>query len=115
MQDLGKTMAAEVDKALADGVITEDEYLNIQNIQAKLQELINRTENAQYNARIKSMQMQVEGGSLSADSFKNIMDTAGEQLQKQMDAADQAFWKWLPRSNFNSKMGKSPKHSTNLI
>ncbi len=91
MQDLGKTMAAEVDKALADGVITEDEYLNIQNIQAKLQELINRTENAQYNARIKSMQMQVEGGSLSADSFKNIMDTAGEQLQKQMDAADQAF------------------------
>lgn len=91
MQELGDTMAAEVDKALADGVITEDEYLNIQSIQAKLQELINQTENAQYQAKIKSMQMQVEGGSLSADSFKNIMDTAGEQLQKQIDAADQAF------------------------
>ena len=91
MQDLGKTMAAEVDKALADGVITEDEYLNIQNIQAKLQELINRTENAQYKAKIKSMQMQVEGGKLSAESFQNIMDTAGEQLQTQLDAADQAF------------------------
>lgn len=91
MQDLGKTMAAEVDKALADGVITEDEYLNIQNIQAKLQELINQTENAQYKAKIKSMQMQVEGGSLSAESFQNIMDTAGEQLQTQLDNADQAF------------------------
>lgn len=91
MQDLGKTMAAEVDKALADGVITEDEYLNIQNIQAKLQELINQTENAQYKAKIKSMQMQVEGGSLSAESFQNIMNTAGEQLQTQLDAADQAF------------------------
>lgn len=91
MQDLGKTMAAEVDKALADGVITEDEYLNIQNIQAKLQELINQTENAQYKAKIKSMQMQVEGSSLSAESFQNIMDTAGEQLQTQLDAADQAF------------------------
>lgn len=91
MQDLGKTMAAEVDKALADGVITEDEYLNIQNIQAKLQELINRTENAQYKAKIKSMQMQVEGGKLNAESFQNIMDTAGEQLQTQLDAADQAF------------------------
>lgn len=91
MQDLGKTMAAEVDKALADGVITEDEYLNIQNIQAKLQELINRTENAQYKAKIKSMQMQVEGGKLSAESFQNIMDTAGEQLQTQLDNADQAF------------------------
>ena len=33
---MGKTMAAEVDKALADGVITEDEYLNIQNIQGKI-------------------------------------------------------------------------------
>lgn len=91
MQDLGKTMAAEVDKALADGVITEDEYLNIQNIQAKLQELINQTENAQYKAKIKSMQMQVEGSSLSAESFQNIMDTAGEQLQTQLDNADQAF------------------------
>lgn len=91
MQDLGKIMAAEVDKALADGVITEDEYLNIQNIQAKLQELINQTENAQYKAKIKSMQMQVEGGSLSAESFQNIMNTAGEQLQTQLDAADQAF------------------------
>lgn len=93
MQDLGETMAAEVDKALADGVITEDEYLNIQNIQAKLQELINQTENAQYKAKIKSMQMQVEpeGVSLSAESFQNIMDTAGEQLQTQLDNADQAF------------------------
>lgn len=93
MQDLGKTMAAEVDKALADGVITEDEYLNIQNIQAKLQELINRTENAQYKAKIKSLQIQAEseGVNLSAESFQNIMDTAGEQLQTQLDAADQAF------------------------
>ena len=91
MQDLGKTMAAEVDKALADGVITEDEYLNIQNIQAKLQELINRTENARYKAKIKSIQMQVEGGKLSAESFQNLMDTADEQLQTQLDAADQAF------------------------
>ena len=91
MQDLGEAMAAEVDKALADGVITQDEYLNIQNIQAKLQELINQTENAQYKAKIKSMQMQVDGGKLSAESFQNIMSTAGEQLQTQLDAADQAF------------------------
>lgn len=91
MQDLGETMAAEVDKALADGVITEDEYLNIQNIQAKLQELINQTENARFKARIKSMQMQVEGGKLDSESLQNIMETSGEQLQKQLDAADQAF------------------------
>ena len=56
-----------------------------------MQELINQTENAQYKAKIKSMQMQVEGGSLSAESFQNIMDTAGEQLQTQLDNADQAF------------------------
>lgn len=91
MQDLGKTMAAEVDKALADGVITEDEYLNIQNIQAKLQELINKIENAQYEAKINSMQLEIENGNLSPDTFKNLMDVAGEQLQKQMNAADQAF------------------------
>lgn len=91
MQDLGKTMAAEVDKALADGVITQDEYLNIQNIQAKLQELINQTENAQFKAKIKSMQMQVEGGKLDSESFQKIMETSGEQLQKQLDAADQSF------------------------
>lgn len=91
MQDLGKTMAAEVDKALADGVITQDEYLNIQNIQTKLQELINQTENAQFKARIKSMQMQVEGGKLDSESFQKIMETSGEQLQKQLDAADQSF------------------------
>lgn len=91
MQDLGNMMAAEVDKALADGVITQDEYLNIQSIQAKLQELINQTENAQYKAKIKSMQMQVEGGKLTSDSFQKIMDTAGEQLQSQIEAADQAF------------------------
>lgn len=91
MQDLGDMLASEVDKALADGVITEDEYLNIQNIQSKLQEFINRTENAEYTAKIKSLQLQAEGGNLTADSFKNIMSTAGEQLQSQMDAADQGF------------------------
>lgn len=91
MQDLGDMLASEVDKALADGVITEDEYLNIQNIQSKLQELINRIENAEYTAKIKSMQLQAEGGNLTADSFQNIMSTAGEQLQSQMDAADKEF------------------------
>lgn len=106
MQDLGKTMAAEVDKALADGVITQDEYLNIQNIQAKLQELINQTENAQFKAKIKSMQMQVEGGKLDSESFQKIMETSGEQLQKQLDAADQSFLELVTPIQIQLENGK---------
>ena len=93
MQDLGKTMAAEVDKALADGVITEDEYLNIQNLQAKLQELINRVEGAQYNAEIKTIQMSIDENGLSVESLTELMSTANEKMQKDLDAEEQVYLK----------------------
>lgn len=109
MQELGEAMAAEVDKALADGVITEDEYLNIQSIQAKLQDLISRTEDAQYTAKIKSMQLQVDGGKLTADSFQNIMTTAGEQLESQMAAADQTFLKFIEEVQIAFESGEIPQ------
>lgn len=109
MQDLGDMLASEVDKALADGVITEDEYLNIQNIQSKLQEFINRIENAEYTAKIKSMQLQAEGGNLTADSIQNIMSTAGEQLQSQMDAADQGFLRLVTELQLQLEEGEIPQ------
>lgn len=91
MQDLGKTMAAEVDKALADGVITEDEYLNIQNIQAKLQELINQVEGAQYNAEIKTLQLGIDENGLSVESFTGLMTAANEKMQADLDAEEQVY------------------------
>ena len=91
MQDLGKTMAAEVDKALADGVITEDEYLNIQNIQAKLQELINQVERAQYNAEIKTLQLGIDENGLSVESLTGLMTAANEKMQADLDAEEQVY------------------------
>ena len=91
MQDLGKTMAAEVDKALADGVITEDEYLNIQNIQAKLQELINQVEGAQYNAEIKTLQLGIDENGLSVESLTGLMTAANEKMQADLDAEEQVY------------------------
>lgn len=93
MQDLGETMAAEVDKALADGVITEDEYLNIQNIQAKLQELINQVEGAQYNAELKTIQMNIDENGLSVESLTELMTTANEKMQADLDAEEQVYLK----------------------
>lgn len=89
LSDLGGQMADAVDKALADGIVTEDEYLNIQSIQQKIQRLINKIADAEYEARLTKLKLEAPNSGITEESFRELIQNTTENLQTRLDKADE--------------------------
>lgn len=91
LSDLGGQMADAVDQALADGIITEDEYLNIQGIQQKIQKLMDKVSEAEYEVQMEKIAFEAPRSGIDADSFQKVIDACNEQIQTRFDSADDAL------------------------
>ena len=83
LEGLGKELRATVDNALADGVLSGDELKTITNLQAEMQEVMNRVAQAEYSAQWKAFSMDWSGVDLTFESWSEVMDSANAMIQEQ--------------------------------
>ena len=115
LDSLGQDMAKVVDDALADGMITEDEKLNIQNTMNKLQNYINKVEQAKSTAKIKSITRDTLSGDITEDSLKNFNDQALKELEGQLTNADEAYQLSLGEIELSFQEGKINEETYNAL
>lgn len=115
LDSLGQDMAKVVDDALADGMITEDEKLNIQNTLNKLQNYINKVEQAKSTAKIKSITRDTLSGEITADSLKNFNDQALKELDSQLQKSEDAYQITLGEIELGFQEGRINESSYNAL
>lgn len=115
LDSLGQDMAKVVDDALADGMITEDEKLNIQNTLNKLQNYINKVEQAKSTAKIKSITRDTLSGDITEDSLKNFNDQALKELESQLQKSEDAYQISLGEIELGFQEGKINESSYNAL
>ena len=91
LERLGEEYAKAVNEAFADGVLTEDENLNLQTIQQKIQDMVDRAADAEYQGKLSMLELQAPKSGLTADSFKDLQEQIGEALNERMSDAQEAY------------------------
>jgi hypothetical protein len=88
MERLGKNLRSEMDNALADGVISQEEQKVIDNLVKEISEITERVADSEFKAKLKMITIE---GDLTADSFKDltkkIQDTIGERTKQAEEAS----------------------------
>lgn len=112
---LGQDMSKVVDDALADGMITEDEKLNIQNTLSKLQSYMNKVEQAKSTAKIKSITRETLSGEITAESVKNFNDQAMQELDTQLQKSEEAYQVALGEIELSFQEGKINEKTYDIL
>lgn len=86
LQDFGDELSATVDEAFADGILTHDELINISAIQGRMQEMLDKVADRQYRVELKKLEISADKSGISEESFRELMDSAGEDLQTRIDS-----------------------------
>lgn len=84
MQRLGEELRAEIDKALADGILSEEEAQTIANLQAEMNEIVQRMADAEYKAKITNIKLSLKGTDLTVESFKEAQKSVSAELESQL-------------------------------
>lgn len=91
VEKLGKEYADVVDKAFADNILTEDEYLNIETIRQRMQALTDKAASYEYTGTLKALELQADQSNISVESFQQLQKDIEASLQERMDHAEEAF------------------------
>jgi hypothetical protein len=75
MQRLGRQLRAEMDNALADGIIDATEQTTINNLIKEIAEINSQVADAEFKAKL---QMITIDGDLTPDSFKKLTEKLGD-------------------------------------
>ena len=86
-RELGNAMA----NALADGVITADENEAIAAAQAKVSSITNKLSDAMNEAEMETLKMKWGSRNIDADSYSQLVEEVGTQLEGRINATDEAF------------------------
>jgi len=87
LDKLGTQLSNEVNKAFADNVLTEGEMINIQKIQAKMSELLQKIADQKYKATLTSLEMDTKGAEITADSFKALQAKIQSGIDEELKSA----------------------------
>lgn len=87
LEALGTKLRTAMDEALADGVLDADESRLITNLQKEMSEVLERTADAEFTAKL---QMITVDGELTADSFKAVTEEVAKIAQERIDKATEA-------------------------
>ena len=92
MERLGQELSDAVNEAWADGIFTEDEYLNVLEIQNKIQALVDKVADAKYKGQLKAIELQApKDGTLDAESFQNLQEELGKQMEERFASAEETY------------------------
>lgn len=86
LQELGDELAQVVDQALGDNILTNEELLNINSIQSRMQAIMDQIADRQYKVELKKLEISVAGEGLTVESFQDLMQAASEELQERIDS-----------------------------
>ena len=86
MERLGKDLRAEMDNALADGIIDANEQKVINNLLKEINEIQSRISDAEFIAKIQTIEFQ---GDLTADSYKKLFTEIQEAIDERQKALEQ--------------------------
>lgn len=84
LEELGRNLRETVDNALADGVLDGAELETIANLQKEMQEVMDRVTQANLQAEWTAFTMDWSGVDLQFESWQQVMDSANEMIEKQM-------------------------------
>lgn len=84
MQRLGEELRAEIDNALADGILSEEEAQTIANLQAEMNEIVQKMADAEYKAKITNIKLSLKGTDLTVESFKEAQKSVSAELESQL-------------------------------
>jgi len=87
LDKLGTQLSNEVNKAFADGILTEGEAIKISDIQAKMSKLLQKISDAEFSAKLTSLTLDLGAGAITPDSFKTMQSQVQKDLKTQMDKA----------------------------
>lgn len=96
MAQLGKDLRAEMDDALADGVIDSTEQKAINNLIKEIAEINEQVANSEFKARL---QMITVDGDLTPDSFKELTTKIQEIITERIGKAEEASYTVLASVN----------------
>ena len=86
LDKLGKELAKIVDESLGDGVLTNEELININEIQSRMQAIMDKIADRQYKVELKKLEIGADEKSISVESFRELMDKAQKALQERSDS-----------------------------
>lgn len=95
MVDLGGQLSKAVNDAFADGVLDPDEINNMADIQGKMAKLQERIAVGEFDAQMSAIGLKYNGSELTADSFRDLQDALGEQVDKLSDVYLNSYTKNL--------------------
>ena len=85
---LGNELAETVDKALGDNLLTDEELININDLQSRMQVIMDKISERQYKVELAKIQIGTKGEGLSAESFQDLINQLNEQTQARLDSAE---------------------------
>lgn len=92
MERLGKDLRAEMDKALADGIIDANEQKVIDNLIKEINEIQSRIADAEFVAKIQTLELQ---GDLTAESYKKLFNQIQDAINERQKSLEEAAQKNL--------------------
>ncbi len=87
LEKLGKELAQVVDGALGDGILTDEELININDIQSRMQVIMDKISEREYKVSLQKIAMNADKSGLTAESFAALINSASEKLQEQLDSS----------------------------
>lgn len=96
MERLGKDLRAEMDKALADGIIDSTEQKTIKNLIKEINEITSQISDAEFKAKL---QMITVDGELTADSFKDLTKEIQSAIDDKLGKEEEAYYTALTYVN----------------
>jgi hypothetical protein len=89
LDKLGTQLSNEVNKAFADNVLSEGEVIKIQEIQKKMNDLLQKIADQKYQATLKSLELDTKSTEITADSFKDLQSKIQSNIQEEIKQASQ--------------------------
>lgn len=90
LDKLGIQLSNEVNKAFEDNVLSEGEIIKIQEIQKKMDDLLQKIADQKYQATLESLSLDVKSAGITAESFHNLQTQIQDNIKEQISQAKQS-------------------------
>lgn len=88
---LGQEYAKTVNESFADGVLTEDENLNLETLRQRIQNLVDEVSSAKYTGKLTSLEMQFPDADITPESFQELQQGIAEALKERSEKAQETY------------------------
>lgn len=101
LSDLSGQLSSELEKALADKVISIDEQKSIDNLRTQISAVMKQIQDDEYQASLNTIKAKYGDPDISVDSFKDMMS----QMENTASDMTDGFWDQFGRGSIGLKEG----------